>query len=146
MHLILLRCDSSLPCPRKYAKNRGRGAPGFVLKGAIRRGQGWFWAVQDPVVAVGDEPLCAGLTSQHESSVSEKFEGDITAIDNVATELAVRFEIGADLVDRDVAHQRSRRDVVGFLRASASLILNDGTQMTQCMKSGHSKIQGTGTS
>jgi hypothetical protein len=31
-----LRCDSSLARSRKYAKNRGRRAPGFVLKGAIQ--------------------------------------------------------------------------------------------------------------
>ncbi len=34
-HLVPVRCDSSLPRRRTYAKNRGRGAPGFVLKGAI---------------------------------------------------------------------------------------------------------------
>jgi hypothetical protein len=120
LHLITLRCNSSIPYPRKYAKKQALGEAYFLLKGAIRLGLGWFGTVQDPVVEVGDEPLCARLTGPHESSVSEKFEVDITAINTVATELAVCFEIGADPMDRDVAHKRPGHQVVGVARASVS--------------------------
>jgi hypothetical protein len=40
LHLIPIRCDASRAQRQKYAKNQGRGATGFVLKGAIRLGQG----------------------------------------------------------------------------------------------------------
>jgi hypothetical protein len=36
LHLIPLRCNWSIPHPRKYATKQGPPGPCFVLKGAIR--------------------------------------------------------------------------------------------------------------
>jgi hypothetical protein len=58
----------------------------------------------------------------------------------------VWVKVGADFVDRDVAHRRQGRDWFGVTRAPASLILNDGERMTQCVKSGGSKMEETETS
>lgn len=56
----------------------------FLLKGAIQLGQGWFWAVPDLIVEVGDEPLRARLIGQHEAGVGEQVEVDIPVIFSLA--------------------------------------------------------------